>query len=246
MGKADFSSSRSFSVVFQRNLLTKEKFIKMSFEVDDDTELRDLVSSTLQSSGVLGRIKAELRSNVYLAIEGDQELKKKSKHVNSKLDNFTTTSEGRLALQLIREFFIFFGLDYSLLVFEPEAIEGRNVTLRDRESIIENCGCAGTINENAPLLLEIIKLSKVSVLKSETPTPSPTKERFSFPINEENDDALHSEKSSSISMTKPAQQLNKSKDFDMTYTMSTSNAEKPLINALQKNRRTASTKITTR
>ena len=40
----------------------------MSFEVDDDTELRDLVSSTLQSSGVLGRIKAELRSNVYLAI----------------------------------------------------------------------------------------------------------------------------------------------------------------------------------
>ena len=118
---------------------------------------------------------------------------------------------------------MFFGLDYSLLVFEPEAFEGRNVTLRDRESIIENCGFAETINENAPLLSEIIKLSKVSVLKSETPTPSPTKERFSFPINDENDDSLQSEKStSSISMTKqPQQQPNKSKDFDMTYTMST-------------------------
>merc|ERR1712226_947953 len=35
-------------------------------------------------------------------------------------------------------------------------------------------------------------------------------------------------------MTKPTQQPNKSKDFDMTYTMNTSNTEKPLINPLQK------------
>ena len=185
----------------------------MSFEVDDDTELRDLVSSTLQSSGVLGKIKAELRSNVYLAIEGEQDLKNKSRHVNSKLDNYTSTSEGRLALQLIREFLQFFGLDYSLLVFEPEAFEGRNVTLRDRENLIEQCGFADeTINENAPLLSEIIKLSKVSVLKSETPTP--TREKFSFPI--EDDISLQSDKSLSISLTpKP----NKTKEFDMTYTM---------------------------
>ena len=50
-------------------------FAKMSFEVEEDTELRDLVTSALQTSGVLGKIKAQLRSNVYLAIEGEDELK---------------------------------------------------------------------------------------------------------------------------------------------------------------------------
>ena len=166
-------------------------FAKMSFEVEEDTELRDLVTLALQTSGVLGKIKAQLRSNVYLAIEGEDELKvlfmqffcplhkckffpfqKKSNHVNTKLDRFASTSEGRLALQLIREFLVFFGLDYSQMVFEPEAIEGRGVTLRDREELIENLGFAETLNQDVPLLSEIIKLSKVFVLKSETPTPT--------------------------------------------------------------------------
>ena len=86
----------------------------MSFDAEDETELRDLVTASLQTSGVLGKIKAQLRSNVYLAIEGDSELKKKSRHVNQKLDKFSATSEGRLALQLIRELLVFFGLDYNL------------------------------------------------------------------------------------------------------------------------------------
>ena len=47
----------------------------MSFEVEEDTELRALVTAALQTSGVLGKIKAQLRSNVYLAIEGEDELK---------------------------------------------------------------------------------------------------------------------------------------------------------------------------
>lgn len=99
-------------------------------------------------------------------------MQKKSKHVNVKLDKFAATTDGRLALQLIREFLAFFGLDYSLLVFEPEALEGRNVTIRDRDSLIEHLGFAETLSEDLPLLSEIIKLSKVSVLKSETPTPT--------------------------------------------------------------------------
>ena len=89
------------------------------------------------------------------------------------MDRFASTSEGRLALQLIREFLVFFGLDYSQMVFEPEAIEGRGITLRDREELVENLGFAEqNLNEDMPLLSEVIKLSKVSVLKSETPTPT--------------------------------------------------------------------------
>ena len=84
----------------------------MSFEAEDETELRDLVTATLQTSGVLGKIKvcvlatvkcvkdnlavirhnlyfqAQLRSNVYLAIEGDSELKVSKKlHFKNSLTN---------------------------------------------------------------------------------------------------------------------------------------------------------------
>jgi len=212
-------------------------FAKMSFEVEEDTELRDLVTSALQTSGVLGKIKAQLRSNVYLAIEGEDELKKKSNHVNTKLDRFASTSEGRLALQLIREFLVFFGLDYSQMVFEPEAVEGRGVTLRDREELIENLGFAETLNQDVPLLSEIIKLSKVSVLKSETPTPTSEAKKFLF--RNEEDLSLASDKSSvtsssakspehSFSNVNNKSSLNVSKkselkDFDSTYTLNCSN-----------------------
>ena len=149
----------------------------MSFDAEEETELRDIVTATLQTSGVLGKIKAQLRSNVYLAIEGDSELKQKSKHVNTKLDSFVATSEGRLALQIVREFLEFFGLDYSLMVFEPEALDGRNVEARSREKLVQTLGFAETLNSEAPLLSEVLRLSKVSVLKSETPSPKSESKR---------------------------------------------------------------------
>ena len=46
----------------------------MSVDGDEDTELRDLVISSLKSAGVLGKLRANLRSNVYLALEGQSEL----------------------------------------------------------------------------------------------------------------------------------------------------------------------------
>ena len=49
----------------------------------------------------------------------------KSDHVNQRLDDFLGTSEGRVAAYLVKEFLEFFSLDYSLCVFEPEALEGR-------------------------------------------------------------------------------------------------------------------------
>ena len=91
------------------------------------------------------------------------------------------------------------------------------MTLRDQDSLI--CGFAETINENAPLLSEIIKLSKVSVLKSETPTP--TQEKYSFNNDLVDDISIQSDKSiSSTSSNKPVLNVKTpSKDFDLTYTM---------------------------
>ena len=41
----------------------------MTSTTEEDTELRDLVAATLENSGVLGKIKAQLRANVYIALE---------------------------------------------------------------------------------------------------------------------------------------------------------------------------------
>ena len=41
----------------------------MTTTTEEDTELRDLVAATLETSGVLGKIKAQLRANVYIALE---------------------------------------------------------------------------------------------------------------------------------------------------------------------------------
>jgi len=152
----------------------------MSLDAEEDSELRDLVAQTLQSCGILGKIKAQLRSNVYLALDGGKDhLEAKSRLTNDRLAAFVKTSEGRLAVHLVREFLAFFDLNFTLSVFEPEAIEGReplssSLPARSRQDLIERLGLATEMVhlEGSPLISEIIRLSKVSVLKSETPSPT--------------------------------------------------------------------------
>ena len=146
----------------------------MSVDGEDDTELRDLVVASLQSSGVLGKIKAQLRSNVYLALEGSSELQSKSRLTNPRLDEFMKTSEGRLVAHLVREYLEFFDLDYSKCVFEPEAMEGRcgGGSYKTRDELTDSLGLVETLRSDKPILSEIIRLSKVSILRSETPTLS--------------------------------------------------------------------------
>ena len=51
----------------------------MTTTTEEDTELRDLVAATLENSGVLGKIKAQLRANVYITLEESDNVKNKSK-----------------------------------------------------------------------------------------------------------------------------------------------------------------------
>ena len=37
--------------------------------IEEDTELRDLVTQSLENNGLLGKIQAELRAGVFLALE---------------------------------------------------------------------------------------------------------------------------------------------------------------------------------
>jgi len=142
---------------------------------EEDTEqLRDLVAATLEKEGILGKIKAQLRAHVYLSLEGESSkgkaLAQESKNV--KLAAFLSNTNGRLVASLVREFLQFFDLDFSLAVFDPETNIGRDVQYRERTKLCSALGLTELTDPEAPLLSEIMRLSKVSVLKSESPTPS--------------------------------------------------------------------------
>ena len=92
---------------------------------EEDTELRDLVATTLENAGVLGKIKAELRANVYIALEEGDAVRNKSKLVNNKLNDFLSTTNGRLVASLVREFLEFFDLNFTMAVFDPETNIGK-------------------------------------------------------------------------------------------------------------------------
>jgi len=139
---------------------------------EEDTELRDLVAATLENTGILGKIKAQLRANVYLALEEGDKVKTKSKLVNQKLVDFLSTTNGRLVASLVREFLEFFDLDFTLAVFDPETNIGKDFKYRERSKLIDALGLTELTDTKSPLLSEIMRLSKVSVLKSESPTPT--------------------------------------------------------------------------
>lgn len=123
---------------------------------EEDTELRDLLVQTLEGSGVLNRIKAELRAAVFLALEEQEKVENKTPLVNESLKKFLNTKDGRLVASLVAEFLQFFHLDFTLAVFQPEAstfqaLEGRENLARDL-GIVEAEGTVG-----GPLLLEVIR-----------------------------------------------------------------------------------------
>ena len=135
----------------------------------------------LGSNAQFLHFKAELRSSVYLALENgsSRESKesrlRKSRGPAEKLSGFLENTEGRLALHLVKEFLTFFDLTFTLSVLEPESDAGlsRASSHRSRQELVELLGLAPEmVDHKTPLISQIIRLSKVSVLKSETPSPT--------------------------------------------------------------------------
>ncbi|KAF1615698.1 FGFR1 oncogene partner, partial [Eudyptes chrysolophus] len=123
---------------------------------EEDTELRDLLVQTLESTGVLNKIKAELRAAVFLALEEQEKVENKTPLVNESLKSFLDTKDGRLVAGLVAEFLRFFNLDFTLAVFQPESstlngLDGRENLARDL-GITEAEGSVG-----GPLLLEVVR-----------------------------------------------------------------------------------------
>nr|XP_055042224.1 FGFR1 oncogene partner isoform X5 [Misgurnus anguillicaudatus] len=129
--------------------------LKMS-ATEEDTELRDLLIQNLENSGVLNKIKAELRAAVFLALEEQDKVENKTPLVNENLKKSLNTKDGRLVAGLITDFLQVFNLDFTLAVFQPEinTLNG----LDTRESLSKELGISESeVNRNTPLLQELVK-----------------------------------------------------------------------------------------
>ncbi|CAL1274770.1 unnamed protein product [Larinioides sclopetarius] len=87
---------------------------------EGETELRDLIIQNLEESGLLNKIKAELRAGVLLAFEEESSLRSKIPLFNKKFDEFMEKKDGKLVLSLVREFLEYFNLNFTISVFDPE------------------------------------------------------------------------------------------------------------------------------
>ncbi|XP_060908822.1 FGFR1 oncogene partner isoform X4 [Labrus mixtus] len=123
---------------------------------EDDTELRDLLIQNLENSGVLNKLKAEMRAAVFLAMEEQDRLENKSPLINENLKKLLNTKDGRLVAALMVDFLQVFNLDFTLAVFQPEinslnGLDGRDLVCRDL-GLSES-----EVNRNSPLLLELVR-----------------------------------------------------------------------------------------
>lgn len=86
-------------------------------------DMKNLLIQALETRGVLGQVRAKLRSSVFKIVD-DQDQKFNMgcglKWENSQLYKISDTKLGLLSAELIREFMELYKMDYSLSVFIPE------------------------------------------------------------------------------------------------------------------------------
>lgn len=112
------------------------QFVTMA---EEDAELKELVIQSLESNGVLAKIRAQLRASVFLALDEANTLQKKPLE-NKELKTYLETKNGQLIANLIREFLNYFNLDSTLSVFESETSVSHLYSPKDRQSLTDTLG----------------------------------------------------------------------------------------------------------
>jgi len=138
--------------------------------MDDEQELnqlKDAVAQTLESKGVLGFIRAQLRAAVFSAIDTQERVR--GVHLeNKKLNQLRQTEDGRATIALVHDFLESMGLHSSKSVFLAEiSAENESKVRTDASQVAE---ARGLKDSNSPLLLQM--LQQQPQLSTDTPSTS--------------------------------------------------------------------------
>lgn len=111
-------------------------------------ELKNLVIQSLETNGVLGQVRAQLRSCVFKVIDNQDQVEQKRSSFhweNPKAKALRESTQGTLMAELIKEFLKFYKLDYSLAIYEPETNLKGDI---DRDSLAERAGFANGVSDD--------------------------------------------------------------------------------------------------
>ena len=120
-------------------------------------ELKNLVIQSLETNGVLGQVRAQLRSCVFKVIDNQDQVEQKRSSFhweNPKAKALRESKSGSLMAELIKEFLKFYRLDYTLAIYEPETNLKGEI---DREDLAERAGLSNGYDEGQPILLQLLE-----------------------------------------------------------------------------------------
>ncbi|KRX03988.1 hypothetical protein PPERSA_12435 [Pseudocohnilembus persalinus] len=118
-------------------------------------ELKNLVIQSLESQNCLSNIRAQIRASVFKVIDNqDNSQKKQSPYdwENSKCGDVLKDPQGVIVLQLIKEFFQFYKMEYSNSVFSSESSIRQEI---NQEELAQKVGLQQG-EQNKPLLWQLL------------------------------------------------------------------------------------------
>ncbi|XP_050521223.1 uncharacterized protein LOC126894331 isoform X2 [Daktulosphaira vitifoliae] len=99
----------------------------------DNNSLEDMVEKTLESAGVLSKMRAELRANVFHILEKGSSFQDKS--YTDTIKKFTSNDNGVLLMSLVKNLFEYLGLSFTASVFDSETGAGQNFSYKSKDDI---------------------------------------------------------------------------------------------------------------
>ena len=101
-------------------------------------ELKNLVIQTLETNGILGQLRAQLRSCVFKVIDNQDQIEKGQSSFhweNPNARKVLQSATGVLCAELVKDFLEFYKLDYTLAIYLPEVnLNQHNAMSRDELS----------------------------------------------------------------------------------------------------------------
>lgn len=131
-------------------------------------ELKTLVTKTLEKKGVMARIRAELRANVFQAIEEQDRVSEFEGgesftllgQCSARAKRLHATHAGKLLTGLLCEYLEWCELDRTLHVYLPEVNQPKPYSRSELEELLEiknDKNPSGASLEARPLLLEVLE-----------------------------------------------------------------------------------------
>jgi FGFR1 oncogene partner len=195
-------------------------------EQDEDqsmVNLKNAVAQTLETKGVLGRIRAQLRAAVFTAID-TQEKARGVYYENNKLNQLQQTEDGRAAIALVRDFLECLDLHSTKSVFLSEiSAQDEGDLVSDVSEFADSHGFPEDTN-NTSVLMQLIQNPTTSTIQ---PSPN-SRQGKSSPHSSS---SLSSSATTRESKTSPSNQTKRSNDNKVRTPTSSSSADNSRSNS---------------